>query len=229
MEIAEKREQIASCIVDLKKGLKKIRREDIDGAIKLLLLYDQDLKRIAKLPAKPIERQSEIKYDIDYTKVTSDRSVEALIDKPITVAIINGDNGSWAYPLHGTLENTVAGITGGHIQPLARVQVDPWMKEHKHQEIAFISVYATVVSGKIVVKNEDILTVGTGVCLRTKSDETLLVMDGDKGKIFTLTKLDDSSGWLDRGWLSIFPVKRSRLVPVKKTEVKYFIIEKWEQ
>lgn len=218
MEITEKREEIATCIVNLKKGLKKIRREDIDGAITLLLKYDQDLKRLAKLPVKPIE--SRIKYETDYTAVRTGRSIEpdALIEKPITVMVINGDNGSWAYPIDGTVEETVAAVNAGDIRPLAKVQVDKWMKEHRSDEIAFISVYATVVSGKIIVKQEEILTVGQEAHI-----------GDDKTKSFKITELDDTSAKLDRGWLSIFPIKRSKLTPVHKTEVKYFIIDKWEQ
>lgn len=216
MDIAEKREEIAGCIVNLKKGLKKIRREDIDAAIVLLVKYDQDLKRLAKLPIAPIEKATKIKYETDHTLVNTDRSVE-VETLPITVMVINGDNGSWAYPINGTVEETVADVNEGIIKPLAKVQVDKWMKEHRSDEIPFMSIYATVVSGRIITKQEEILAVGQEACI-----------GDDRAKVFKIIELNENTARLERGWRSILPIKKSKLVPIHKTEVKYFIIDKWE-
>lgn len=209
MEISQKREEIAACIVNLKKGLKRIRRDDIDAAIQLLLMYDQDLKKIAKIPARPIEQQTKITHDVDYSASPA---------KSIKVIAVNDENGSWAYPLLGTMENTILNITKGEVKPLAKVQIDPWMKEHRHNEIAFTSFYAAVVSGKLITKHEDILTVG---CLAHLKGQT---------EAYPVRKVSEDKVWLDNGWLkSLIPHKIGNVVPIKQTEVKYFIIEKWEQ
>jgi len=225
MDISEKREAIAACIVNLKKGLKRIKRGDIDASIKLLLLYDQDIKRYqdiksSKTPARPVEKQVNVRYETDYMAVNTDRSVEVgtLINKPITVLVINGDNGSWAYPINGTVEETVGAITGGHIEPLAKVQIDKWMKEHRSDEISFMSIYAAVCSGSIVIRHENILGVGQMAYIKGHGDA------------YPVKRISTNKVWLDNGFFrSLIPHKKDDVLPIKQTEVKYFVIDKWEQ
>lgn len=228
MEISEKRNEIAETVIDLKKGLKKMRRQDIDRAISLLMLYDQDLKKLSKIPPKPIQKQGSegLVYAEDYVGTIAAKSVNATTK----AVIINDDGVTTAYPFVDSTEATVAKVNNGQLEPIAPVIIEKWMKEHFIGEIPFSKIYATVVSGVIESKMEEIIKVGEPVALRIKKgDEVQLDGTGVMAKEFMVTKISNHNVWLDRGFFSFLPVNVNKVVVIHKTKVDYFKVLTWEQ
>jgi len=216
LDISEKREKIANCIINLKKGLKKMRRQDVDEAIAILLMYDGDLK---KKKAKPVEKHG-IEYASEHHMVQTDKSFFNIdtVKENINVVIINENRKPVAYAIQRNIETTVNLVQAGKLLPLGDVIIEKWMKEHYPNEVSFMSLYATAANGHIEIIEEDIVVVNGEVTINGKES---------KGK-FKVTKISNDKVWLNRGNLfSWIPLEIKNVKPTEKTKVTYFKIDSW--
>lgn len=207
--VSEKRERIANCIVNLKgKSLKNMRRQDIDEAVQVLLMYDSDLKTSKPLQPQPIQKQGQ-------NTVTEQSQEEP--HNVLKAVIINNDDGtSIAYPLVDNTEKTVLMVESKKLQPIAPVIIEKWMREHYQHEVSFSSLYATIVTGYVVTTEKDIITVGCDVKI--------------KDNIYKVTSVTKDSIKVERGFFkSFFSINIKEATPVLKTKVSNFKVLEWVQ
>lgn len=216
----EKRLKIAACVVNLKKGLKRLRRDDIDEAIALLLQYDLDLKFAGK---RAIESLSVV--EVNKGKKPTPSMNVATIDlkqqtnvPQIKAFIINDSDSrkSTAYPFNEEeMHLYLPAIEHGKIKPIGNVIIEDWMKNKHSNEMNFTSIYATVALGHIEKVLEPVINIGENVKYKNKN--------------LKVTRIIDNEIYLERGWFwSRFSVSAKDVQVLEPTQVDHFRVDSWD-